>query len=176
MNKLTKLILILILCIIGFSCAETPYYNTPELVTVYQVVSCPSCNGSGLIYRSQCENCVGKGLLLADYDIDRTYIPLSENGSYYGQLNENGIPKTVFVKGYYRKDGTYVQSYYRSLPSSNYGIKTVRINPTVAENGSYYGEPSKTTGRPKDVHVDGYYRKDGTYVKGHYRSSPSRKK
>lgn len=44
----------------------------------------------------------------------------------------------------------------------------------VAENGSYYGEISKTTDRPKTVHVQGYYRKDGTYVRGHYRSRPRR--
>lgn len=46
--------------------------------------------------------------------------------------------------------------------------------PFVAENGSYYGEISKATGRPKTVAVRGYFRKDGTYVRGHYRSRPSR--
>jgi hypothetical protein len=48
-------------------------------------------------------------------------------------------------------------------------------HPLVAENGSSYGEISKDTGRPKDVYVNGYYRKDGTYVRGHYRSSPRRR-
>lgn len=47
-------------------------------------------------------------------------------------------------------------------------------SPSVAENGSYYGEISEKTGRPKTVHVEGYYRKDGTYVRGHYRSAPRR--
>lgn len=51
---------------------------------------------------------------------------------------------------------------------------TVRIAPSVAENGSYYGEVSEATGRPKTVHVQGYFRKDGTYVRGHYRSPPRR--
>jgi hypothetical protein len=46
--------------------------------------------------------------------------------------------------------------------------------PAVAENGSYYGEISPATGRPKTVNVRGYYRKDGTYVRGHYRSAPRR--
>jgi hypothetical protein len=46
--------------------------------------------------------------------------------------------------------------------------------PAVAENGSYYGEISPTTGRPKTVNVRGYYRKDGTYIRGHYRSAPRR--
>ena len=40
-----------------------------------------------------------------------------------------------------------------------------------AENGSCYGDPN-ATGVPKTVHVNGYYRKDGTYVRGHYRSAP----
>jgi len=48
-----------------------------------------------------------------------------------------------------------------------------RVSPSrVAENGSYYGQISEKTGRPKTVHVRGYYRKDGTYVRGHYRSRP----
>lgn len=41
-----------------------------------------------------------------------------------------------------------------------------------AENGSCYGDISAATGRPKTVGVRGYYRKDGTYVRGHYRSKP----
>src|SRR5262249_6939353 len=31
---------------------------------------------------------------------------VAENGSYYGEPNANGVPKTVHVNGYYRKDGT----------------------------------------------------------------------
>ena len=42
----------------------------------------------------------------------------------------------------------------------------------VAENGSYYGQISAETGRPKTVRVEGYTRKDGTEVKGHYHSAP----
>jgi hypothetical protein len=103
--------------------------------------------------------------------VDKTQLPFTaENGSYYGELNENGVPKTVFVRGYYRKNGTYVGSYYRTPPISNYN------STNNSENESYYGEISESTGRPKTVHVNGYYRKDGTYVKGYYRSAPRRKK
>jgi cell division septation protein DedD len=52
----------------------------------------------------------------------------------------------------------------------------VSDKPSCAENGSCYGDISPSTGRPKTVHVQGYYRKDGTYVRGHYRSSPRRRK
>jgi len=45
------------------------------------------------------------------------------NGSCYGDLNANGVPKTVDVQGYYRKDGTHVQGYYRSAPGSNPKVK-----------------------------------------------------
>ncbi len=50
----------------------------------------------------------------------------------------------------------------------------VGVTPACAENGSCYGDASEATGRPKTVHVKGYYRKDGTYVRGHYRSKPRR--
>jgi hypothetical protein len=45
--------------------------------------------------------------------------PVAENGSYYGELNNNGVPKTVLVNGYTRSDGTYVRGYYRSAPGTN---------------------------------------------------------
>ena len=44
---------------------------------------------------------------------------VAENGSYYGELNANGVPKTVHVNGYYRRDGTYVRGHYRSAPGTN---------------------------------------------------------
>jgi hypothetical protein len=59
--------------------------------------------------------------------------------------------------------------------TSNSNVSTPAYTPPVAENGSYYGEVSPETGRPKTVHVEGYYRKDGTYVRGHYRSAPRKR-
>jgi hypothetical protein len=43
--------------------------------------------------------------------------------------------------------------------------------PGVAKNGSYYGEISEKTGRPRTEYVQGYYRRDGTYVGSYYRSA-----
>jgi hypothetical protein len=54
------------------------------------------------------------------------------------------------------------------------GAATYARGPPCAENGSCYGDISQATGRPKTVNVRGYYRKDGTYVRGHYRSRPRR--
>jgi hypothetical protein len=43
-----------------------------------------------------------------------------------------------------------------------------------SENGSCYGDISNINGMPKTNHVNGYFRRDGTYVRGHYRSSGRR--
>lgn len=50
----------------------------------------------------------------------------------------------------------------------------VDYKPFVSESGSYRGEISSFTYRPKDTYVRGYYRRDGTCVQGHYRSSSRR--
>jgi hypothetical protein len=56
---------------------------------------------------------------------DRTSYPtatqvqpwVAENASYYGQISEQtGRPKTVYIGGYYREDGTYVREHFRSPP------------------------------------------------------------
>jgi hypothetical protein len=52
---------------------------------------------------------------------------------------------------------------YQQTPPSSY-------EPSVAENGSYRGQYSERTHRPKNDHAHGYNRKDGTHVRGHYRS------
>ena len=51
---------------------------------------------------------------------------------------------------------------------------TPPIGPSCAENGSCYGDTSNINGMPKTNHVNGYFRRDGTYVRGHYRSSGRR--
>ena len=58
--------------------------------------------------------------------------------------------------------------------SSGTSKQSAPISSTVggfpcAEDGSCYSDISTLTGRPKTMLVLGYYRKDGTYVQGHYR-------
>ena len=62
----------------------------------------------------------------------------------------------VHVSSYYRSDGTYVPSHYRSAPT----------------RGASSGSSAVSGG--KSVHVRSYTRSDGTSVKSHYRSRPSR--
>jgi hypothetical protein len=94
----------------------------------YEHIACPNCNGTGhkstwsyygeAAVQRICDLCGGSGRILAsviDNGNERISSPfVAENGSYYGELNENGISKTVYVRGYYRKDGTYVRGHYRS--------------------------------------------------------------
>lgn len=88
----------------------------------------------------------------------------------------------VWVDGYYRDDGTYVNGYYRSSPDgnpyNNYSFPG-NYNPNNGEvtSGSveaylrnYYNDSDGESGGP--VWVEGYYRNDGTYVEGHWRTAP----
>jgi hypothetical protein len=56
----------------------------------------------------------------------------------------------------------YTPPAYNSAPASDY-----------CRNSNYYGAPSCVTGLPKTHYVNGYYRKDGTYVRPYYRSRRS---
>ena len=76
--------------------------------------------------------------------------------------------------GYYGFSSSYrTSSLLNSYKYKNYSSYKYNL-PSFAENGSYYGQISENTGRPKTVSVRGYYRKDGTYVRSHYRSPPRR--
>jgi hypothetical protein len=97
---------------------------------------------------------------------------VAEDGSHYGD-SVGSSTRNVFVSGYYHR-GSYVKSHFRSVsPASAEKVRFFSSSPFVAENGSFYGEPNKF-GIPKTVHVNGYFRGDGTYVRGHFRSSPHR--
>ena len=69
---------------------------------------------------------------------------------------------------------TPARTAYATPRPTPYSTPFAYTHPRVAENGSYYGQPSQETGRPKTVYVNPYTRRDGTYVRGHYRSPPRR--
>ena len=56
----------------------------------------------------------------------------------------------------------------------SYASETGAARMGCGENGSCYGDISAATGRPRTVYVRGYTRRDGTYVRSHYRSRPRR--
>jgi micrococcal nuclease len=69
---------------------------------------------------------------------------------------------------------TSVETPSRSYSSPSYISPSIApaYRPSVAENGSVYGEISERTGRPKTVYVRSYTRRDGTYVRSYWRSAP----
>ena len=108
--------------------------------------------------------------------------------------------KRVRVRGYYRKDGTYVKPHYRTAPDSNpynnysypgnYNPNTGKITPGDPQKylDRYYNRKTSSSSSAEfnkwlkdletkyqtndSIKVRGYYRKDGTYVKPHYRTAP----
>ena len=95
-------------------------------------------------------------------------------------LTSNG---QVHVKGYTKSNGTYVAPHVRSSPNStptdNYSYPG-NTNPYTGKTATgnvdtYLKNYNTTTISPSstDVWVDGYYKTDGTYVTGHWRSAPN---
>jgi len=72
--------------------------------------------------------------------------------------------------GYVNCDRSLLTDSQKQTIASKYANPQDPPTRTCAENGSCYGDISTITGRPKTTHVQGYFRKDGTYVRGHYRS------
>jgi len=54
--------------------------------------------------------------------------------------------------------------------AKDYQYQQKPYQPSTAENGSYRGEYSKKTDRPKNEYVRPYNHKDGSRVRSHYKS------
>ena len=78
-----------------------------------------TCNPSGLTANEQAQVAVAPSTPRVTVPVNTGTGLCAENGSCYGDANDNGVPKTVHVNGYYRKDGTYVRGHYRSAPGTN---------------------------------------------------------
>ncbi|MEC5157254.1 hypothetical protein [Chryseobacterium sp. MP_3.2] len=82
----------------------------------------------------------------------------------------------VQVKGYYRKNGTYVRPHVRTAPNStvtdnySYQSNNYSSNRTSSTPSTYNYYNSSTNSNSEKIWVNGYYRKDGTYVSGYYRN------
>ncbi|TCD01933.1 hypothetical protein EYB45_10955 [Erythrobacteraceae bacterium CFH 75059] len=74
----------------------------------------------------------------------------------------------------YAFDGEHRNLRFIPSPAPSTAINAIPITTNsygrCAENGSCYGDISEITGNPKTIEVQGYYRSDGTYVRGHFRS------
>lgn len=81
----------------------------------------------------------------------------------------------VHVRGYTRSDGTYVAPHTRSSPDSSvYNNRPYRppsyTAPTYRAPTPLYVTPPPAAPAPRTQWVNGYTRRDGTYVQGYMRS------
>jgi hypothetical protein len=78
--------------------------------------SCTVClSSSGSSYYGSSANSFNSGYS-SSYSTSPSY---SSYGGYGSLSEETGRPRTNYVGGYYRDNGTYVSPYYRSSPSYN---------------------------------------------------------
>ena len=87
----------------------------------------------------------------------------------------------VWVEGYLRKDGTYVQGHWRKqsivrrTESNQTNSKQIRAELLIKSyNARQVLSTAPSTSIGGKVSVRGYYRKDGTYVRPYTRSYPKK--
>jgi hypothetical protein len=84
-----------------------------------------------------------------------------EDGSHSDLFfRRTGNPGTVYVQGYYRVNGTYVRSHYRSNASTMFLARPPSVSTYggAPSNLGYYGQTSPTGQLRGAVNVRGYYR------------------
>jgi outer membrane protein assembly factor BamE (lipoprotein component of BamABCDE complex) len=112
---------------------------------------------------------------------DGHYIDFDTSGKIFGysgahQLKIRLLPKnkpqndTKIIP----KDDSFQVNSTCTSPNSRFKSSN-SIYSSTNSSASGYGEISSTTGRAKTVHVRGYTKKDGTYVRPYYRSPPRKK-
>lgn len=69
--------------------------------------------------------------------------------TFFGSIS---FAKDVYVKGYTKKDGTYIQPHYRTSPNS-----------TKADNYSTKGNYNPYTGKEGNKEIDSYSQDYGSY-------------
>ena len=72
----------------------------------------------------------------------------------------------TYVRGYTKKNGTYVAPHYRSTPSESYD----KYGNYKWRTLSYYGQYNSYNNSFRTNYVRPYIRSNGSYVNGYYRS------
>lgn len=183
---------------VGFQKDGSPLGTIKGIWQNNDLISGTITTSEGVIYNGAIKNGLFHGQGVSFYSDGSSYVGSFHDGVFSGQ-GVYTYPKGGSFEGAWlfgkahgagiqrASDGSIIQSGYWSngvysrpfstLNPSNSGVSspaTTAPTPSslgaCAENGSCYGDVSTTTGRAKTVPVQGYYRKDGTYVRGHYRS------
>lgn len=72
------------------------------------------------------------------------------------------------------KSALIIATFLTPISAKNYQYKPKPYEPYYAQNGSYRGEMSKKTYKPKNDYVRPYNHKDGSRVRSHYKSRKNR--
>lgn len=135
MSKLIRVVVILFLGIAGYSLCldseEFPIFSEEALDTPNDVEEDHNELNFSTLYSSEYKNSETEhfnGNIQNNRNTVNSYEQSispyetgSKNGIYQGSKYKKSSPtsqyKPVYVRGYYRRDGTYVRSHYRSRPS-----------------------------------------------------------
>lgn len=91
-------------------------------------------------------------------------------------ISSAAFAQDQYVSGHFDEDGNWHEGYHRTKPDNNRGnnySSEGRSNPWTGKEGTI--DPAERRERQsapafgESTWVEGYYRKDGTYVQGHYR-------
>lgn len=111
--------------------------------------------------------------------VDRTTAVLALTRAKFSRWDFVGEPTRdkLVPPGDPRADssGFSISPQLSTQPTPHIGHQGTAYPPAVAENGDIRGVDNDGDGRSEPVYVRGYIRKDGTYVRGHYRARPRRR-
>ena len=167
-----KKLLISLSFILMVGCVTTGQAYLPHTSRVFHAKkSCVGCNDPNpIVFQSIQHAANAEGIAPCSQCIKDKIL-----GVKHQSYSTPGSVYSITTPSYSTQSINNLNTRYDYNQSSALGTTTPTLNRGIAENGSYYGEISEATGRPKTVPVRGYYRKDGTYVRGHYRSPPRNK-
>jgi hypothetical protein len=92
----------------------------------------------------------------------------NRRGSYMAEGRVNDVGNSTRLPGLGRPAVGVSLGNQPAVPARGYS--SISVRPPVAENGDYRNRDNDGDGRVESIHVRSYYRRDGTYVRGHYRA------
>jgi len=147
----------------------------PDFIAATPQIDAIAISGSGESCISVGGKLAHEGNIINGFTILKIYpdrVEFEKNGTIVaGSFPDTQSPTRPDYSNLLPKSVSSQQVGYKGKYYKQYRQPTYKET-AIAENSSYYGQISEATGRPKTVYVRGYYRKDGTYVRSHYRSPP----
>jgi hypothetical protein len=111
-----KVFFIIILFLVGTSCfakeVEATNFGIANATAGDYIIR---SSGQKIILKQGDIDYAKRQIVIQSNKSSKTLSSTAENGDIYGADNDgDGRIETIFVRGYYRKNGTYVRSHYRA--------------------------------------------------------------